>query len=240
MDPIVLSFHDSIIRQSDVDILEGPHWLTDTLIGFYFEYLSNVAYKDESRLLFIAPEVTQCLKVSRCQELGVFLDPLQVEKRTFIFLPVNDCTQTESPGGSHWSLLVFCKSEDTFFHFDSSSGSNYNHAKQLASKLSKYLSTSEEGVFVQAETLQQKNGYDCGIHVLCNVDLIAEYCAKYNRVEGCGLVKQAEVIKKRVEVLNLIFHLKEELENDAKNGQKAEGSLPLKKPASGDIAGSSK
>ena len=63
-DPIVLSFYDSIIRQSDVDILEGPHWLTDTLIGFYFEYLSNVAYKDEARLLFIGPEVTQCLKVS--------------------------------------------------------------------------------------------------------------------------------------------------------------------------------
>ncbi len=62
-DPIVLSFYDSIIRQSDVDILEGPHWLTDNLIGFYFEYLSNVAYKDETRLLFIGPEVTQCLKV---------------------------------------------------------------------------------------------------------------------------------------------------------------------------------
>lgn len=107
-------------------------------------------------------------------------------------------------------MLVFCKNEDTFFHFDSSSGSNYSHAKQLASKLSKYLSTSEEGVFVQADSLQQKNGYDCGIHVLCNVDLIAEYCAKYNRVEGCGLGKQAEVLKKRVEVLNLIFHLKEE------------------------------
>lgn len=64
---------------------------------------------------------------------------------------------------------------------------------------------------MQADTLQQKNGYDCGIHVLCNVDLIAEYCAKYNRVEGCGLVQQPEVEKKRVEVLNLIFHLKEEL-----------------------------
>lgn len=245
-DPIVLSFYDSIIRQSDVDILEGPHWLTDTLIGFYFEYLLNVAYKDETRLLFIGPEVTQCLKVSQCQELGVFLDPLQVEKRTFIFLPVNDCTQVESPGGSHWSLLVFCKNEDTFFHFDSSSGSNYGHAKQLATKLSKYLSTSEEGVFVQADTLQQKNGYDCGIHVLCNVDMIAEYCAKHNRVEGCGLVKQAEVVKKRVEVLNLIFHLKEELENDAGsagNQQKSLGASttsPSQKPASNITPGSSK
>ena len=65
-DPIVLSFYDSIIRQSDVDILRGPQWLTDTLIGFYFEYLSNVAYKGENRLLFIGPEVTQCLKVSQC------------------------------------------------------------------------------------------------------------------------------------------------------------------------------
>ncbi|XP_026282755.1 sentrin-specific protease 8 [Frankliniella occidentalis] len=237
-DPIVLSFYDSIIRQSDVDILEGPHWLTDNLIGFYFEYLSNVAYKDEARLLFIGPEVTQCLKVSRCQELGVFLDPLQVEKRTFVFLPVNDCTQVESPGGSHWSLLVFCKNEDSFFHFDSSSGSNYGQAKQLASKLSKFLSASEAGVFVQADTLQQKNGYDCGIHVLCNVDLIAEYCANHNRVEGCGLVKQSEVLNKRIEVLNLIFHLKEEMENES--GKSKNNPRPTSSKKTSSAAGSSK
>jgi len=141
--------------------------------------------------------------------MGIFLDPLEAEKRIFIFLPVNDCTQVESPGGSHWSLLVYCKNEDTFFHYDSSSGSNYSHAKQLAMKLSKFLSP-EEAAFVQPDTLQQKNGYDCGIHVLCNVDNIAEHCAEHNRVEGAGQCRQSQVDKKRMEVLQLIFQLKED------------------------------
>ena len=37
MDPIVLSYHDSLLRQSDVALLEGSNWLNDRIIGFFFE-----------------------------------------------------------------------------------------------------------------------------------------------------------------------------------------------------------
>lgn len=37
MDPVVLSFHDSSLRESDVSLLEGSNWLNDRIIGFYFE-----------------------------------------------------------------------------------------------------------------------------------------------------------------------------------------------------------
>ena len=33
----VLSFHDSLLRQSDVALLDGTNWLNDKIIGFYFE-----------------------------------------------------------------------------------------------------------------------------------------------------------------------------------------------------------
>ena len=36
-DPVVLSFHDSCLRQSDMNLLSGTHWLNDKLIGFAFE-----------------------------------------------------------------------------------------------------------------------------------------------------------------------------------------------------------
>ena len=36
-DPIVLSFQDSLLRQSDVELLDGNRWLNDKLIGFAFE-----------------------------------------------------------------------------------------------------------------------------------------------------------------------------------------------------------
>lgn len=36
-DPIVLSYHDSLLKESDVSLLAGPRWLNDKIIGFYFE-----------------------------------------------------------------------------------------------------------------------------------------------------------------------------------------------------------
>jgi sentrin-specific protease 8 len=37
---VVLSFNDSLVRQSDVQLLDGPHWLNDIVIGFCFEYVN--------------------------------------------------------------------------------------------------------------------------------------------------------------------------------------------------------
>ena len=37
-DEIVLSFQDSLLRQSDLRLLEEGRWLNDRLIGFMFEY----------------------------------------------------------------------------------------------------------------------------------------------------------------------------------------------------------
>lgn len=34
---VVLSFHDSLLRRSDVVLLQDCGWLNDRLIGFYFE-----------------------------------------------------------------------------------------------------------------------------------------------------------------------------------------------------------
>jgi sentrin-specific protease 8 len=34
---VVVSFNDSLIHQSDVDLLDGPNWINDNLINFCFE-----------------------------------------------------------------------------------------------------------------------------------------------------------------------------------------------------------
>lgn len=36
-DDVVLSFHDSLLRESDLSLLEEGRWLNDRLIGFAFE-----------------------------------------------------------------------------------------------------------------------------------------------------------------------------------------------------------
>ena len=36
-DEIVLNFQDSLLRKSDVELLEEGQWLNDKIIGFMFE-----------------------------------------------------------------------------------------------------------------------------------------------------------------------------------------------------------
>ncbi len=36
-DKVVLSYYDSLLRESDVALLTGANWINDKIIGFYFE-----------------------------------------------------------------------------------------------------------------------------------------------------------------------------------------------------------
>ena len=92
MDPIVLSFHDSLLRQSDVQLLDGSNWLNDKIIGFYFEYgtpflqplhescpvhlphryLEYVVFREFSdRVCFVTPDVTQFIKLYEGSRLSL-------------------------------------------------------------------------------------------------------------------------------------------------------------------------
>lgn len=129
--PVVLNFHESLLRVSDVELLRGPCWLNDTIISFFFEYLEIRKFKSNPILLFVPPQVTQCIKITPVEEISIFLNPLESETRDFIFFALNDNEQTEVSGGTHWSLLVFSYPERKVFHFDSSLGSNHYPAMEL-------------------------------------------------------------------------------------------------------------
>ncbi|EEB15597.1 Sentrin-specific protease, putative [Pediculus humanus corporis] len=205
--PIILNFKDTLLHQSDIDLLMGPHWLNDNIITFYFEYLEKAAYLDEKDLLFISPEVVQCLKATKGTELTIFLDPLAAKQKKFVFLALNNCEIMDKAGGSHWSLLVYSKPEETFYHFDSLKGTNYSQAGKLSGKLLRYLSSDGTGDFIEYECLQQTNSYDCGIYLLCNVDFIINYCLKDNKVNGCGIISEQCAKKKRSDILRIIKNL---------------------------------
>lgn len=137
---VVLNFHETLLHRSDVQLLEGPHWLNDNIISFYFEYLEKVIFQDSRELLFVAPEVTQCIKMVGSSEIKTFLDPLGVESKKFVFFALNDNDSPDTAGGSHWSLLVYSRPEGCFYHMDSSSGSNHNVAWDFASHLMTFFS----------------------------------------------------------------------------------------------------
>ncbi|XP_055378341.1 sentrin-specific protease 8 [Condylostylus longicornis] len=204
-DPIVLSFHESLLRESDIQLLQGPHWLNDQIISFYFEYLEKFKYKNNSDILFISPEVTQCIKIVPDSDLHIFLSPLEAERKSFIFFPLND-NDSHMAGGSHWSLLVFSRPEKIFLHFDSSGNSNYSHCQIFVKKLKDALNC-KNALCKPMKCLQQTNAYDCGIHVLAMADHIASHINRFECVNGIESLNHDAIVRKRKDILKIISSL---------------------------------
>lgn len=55
---ISLSYYNSCLRLSDIDILKSNSWLNDKCITFYFEYMERKVFIDVERFLFVSPEIT--------------------------------------------------------------------------------------------------------------------------------------------------------------------------------------
>ncbi|KPP75555.1 sentrin-specific protease 8-like [Scleropages formosus] len=175
MDPVVLSYQDSLLRRSDVALLEGPYWLNDQVIGFAFEYFTIERFKGLSKAAcFISPEVTQFIKCTSSQEeLALFLEPLNLPACRWVFLAVNDNSH-QTAGGTHWSLLLYRRDSGCFSHYDSQSGSNALHARRIASKLESFLGAAKKPLFVEELAPAQQNSYDCGMYVICNTEALCD------------------------------------------------------------------
>lgn len=213
---IVLNFHNTLLRESDVNLLMGPHWLNDQIISFYLEYLEKNVFQNARGLLFISPEVVQCLKFVTRQEMSIFLEPLNANGKSFIFLPLNDNNEVKA-GGNHWSLLVFSRPESTFFYYDSlSSGTSLRSLRPFLLELAAAIDCPEFDVR-QGDCAKQNNSYDCGIHVVCNVECLARRALKYNCLddddatvstdEDPKKITSQKIRQKRQDILNLIQKL---------------------------------
>lgn len=207
----VLSYYDCLLRTSDVSLLEGPFWINDALIGFYFEYLDKkYNTNDEKKYIFIGPEVTQLLKMTDPSEYNSFLDHIDLSDSSTVCFPLNNCEARESAGGTHWSLLVYSNKEEMCYHYDSCAGLNNETARKLSKKILQYFVGKSKNRFVDVKCLQQKNGYDCGIHTLCCLDRIVEHSLKNDNISDCDVTSfSTEVETKRSQLLKLIQELKE-------------------------------
>lgn len=163
MDPVVLSYHDSLLHRSDLDLLNDGNWLNDRIIGFLYEFFENERF-DSNNLLFVNPSTVQYLKL--CESLDearmCFLDPLEMDQKDAVFFPLNN-NQSISAGGSHWSLLVMLRSNRSMVHFDST-GSNENEARMFFNKYKAYFQANKFTSDVKFP--KQTNSSDCGVYLL--------------------------------------------------------------------------
>ncbi|OWK16398.1 hypothetical protein Celaphus_00004193, partial [Cervus elaphus hippelaphus] len=162
---------DSLLRQSDVSLLDPPSWLSDHVIGFAFEYFANSQFHDCSdHACFISPEVTQFIKCTgNPAEIAMFLEPLDLPNKRVIYLAIND-NSNHTAGGTHWSLIKMA-----FFIMIS----NSFHAKQVAEKLEAFLGRKGNKLAVVEEKAPaQQSSYDCGMYMICATEAL---CQNFSR-----------------------------------------------------------
>lgn len=169
---LLLNFHDAVIYGSDLALVQSSNsWLNDACINFFMALLqqrsTSKTYKfmDPSVISFF---VHQCTDDDEIQDFAQGNSFRGMDK---IFIPVND-TMADTKvwrGGSHWTLLVIVKAEEKieFWHFDSVRHSgNGSAARNIARKLGTQFFGVSLPTVVEAETPQQSNGYDCGVHMI--------------------------------------------------------------------------
>ncbi len=108
-DPILVSYHDSIVRLSNLQTLDDSNWLDDNIITFAFEYLqygSKFTNDNQNLFVFVTPPVVQLLKMSDDLFAEQLLQSIDFLEKKFLILPINNNKQVTIFGGSHWSLLI--------------------------------------------------------------------------------------------------------------------------------------
>lgn len=61
--------------------------------------------------------------------------------------------------------------------------------------------------FVDKECKQQSNGYDCGVHVICNTERLAEYTRSHQEISSCDMMVRINTSAKREEIISIIQNL---------------------------------
>ena len=80
-------------------------------------------------------------------------------------LPVNDNEELGKDAGSHWSLLVYGKKSNKFYHYDSMGGANEKYARQIITILTKANKCFKDEMEKKKST-QQTDGHSCGVHTI--------------------------------------------------------------------------
>lgn len=55
---ITVCLEDSLLRKQDIELLQTPSWLNDSVIAFYFEYLESNIFRGNKGVLCIPPQVS--------------------------------------------------------------------------------------------------------------------------------------------------------------------------------------
>ncbi|KAJ2449432.1 hypothetical protein EV183_004889 [Coemansia sp. RSA 2336] len=184
--------YQTCLYRSDIQSLRDGQWLNDSILSFYFEYITFEILKNDPGTLLLKPAHVQLLQSESGGESAL---PADMPRMQFIMVPIGS--------GTHWSLLVFirhARQPAEFHYFDSMANANYQLALSVKRKLEKVLNKGEHAYPLSMATHscpQQENSYDCGIFVVLFADLLARRYAdlRVRMARKIKLFSHAEIIQ---------------------------------------------
>ncbi|PIC11523.1 hypothetical protein B9Z55_029028 [Caenorhabditis nigoni] len=182
-----VSFESVVLYIPDLMILENNEWYNDKILSIIGEYLM-IRIADRKVHVFMPPETEMIRHAKGEEEVDMYFSMLEVHLKPVVaFIVNNNEDVTRANGGTHWSLLVFDRKTDDFYHFDSAN--NYNHAaaEALVEK-TRWLVGQKDGTrkLISAKCLQQENGKDCGVYVANFLHALCEH----QNVEDIGKMER--------------------------------------------------
>lgn len=172
----VYRLHDSTLEAFDIGTLRGHDCLSDRAVHFFITYFyAELPSEKAQKVEVLSPEVVQLVKLSTSTEVTEILRPLNLETKDLVIMPVNDHVASDESGGSHWSLLLYARSPNSFYHYDSLNDSNYNHALTVSQNIREALNCNGYPYNINCVCSQQRNAIDCGIYVIL-------YCRKIFKI----------------------------------------------------------
>lgn len=228
VDNIVINYKSICLRRSDVNCFEEFNILNDMAIGFYYQILKdrNEFKSVVESVLFVEPASVSLLCYDYdLEDLFEMFAPLKFNERDLIFFPLNDNTDKYDYGaGQHWALLMYQKSNDTFYYLDSMS-SFIKNADIFVSKfieIKNYKKSPTNKIFPKiVKVLSEKiqfNSYDCGMFVLAFTESLMKILISQDkkielneesiRVAVYSEINQKSVKQLRKEILQIIKEIK--------------------------------
>ena len=218
---IILSTKNCSVTQSDINTLSPHTYVNDLIISFYYEIIQDKYPSELITLLDPAVSMSIILDVSNEDENlediknCIFL-PLQLNKKKFIFAPINDNKKIQyTCSGSHWTLNVVDVDNNLIYYLDSTLG-DVSNAHIFHKKIEKLFEKKFDFIY-GLNKKYQSNSFDCGMFLLSFTEILMKHIVSNNLkiknnikeldsiFNGENLVKQSYMGSFRKNIINLIY-----------------------------------
>ncbi len=89
-------------------VLNSESWLEDNIIEFALEAMKTDEFKSEADagyFDYLSPSVVQLVRMSKSDEVKLLLEPLQLQDKKIILIPVNNAKKNTQ--GNNYLMLFF-------------------------------------------------------------------------------------------------------------------------------------